>query len=172
MADKNILLKDTTDNLYPLTKKDNITDLADINPKDLSSGTATNGQVPIANGSGGIAWGSPSGGGGLQGYTVTLTHKSGNKLFMVYSDNSYELITMSDNNAHTYNNVICFYLDISHQAYAELVTGGGNGYLVTDVPDSSTYSQIIVQLGGLSLYVRKYTVYGSLTAHIYGGGGN
>lgn len=90
MADKNIKLKDGSDYLFPQTKLENIVDLDDLDPKDLSSGSATNGQVPIANGSGGIAWGTPSGGeGGLQGYTVTIgASPNSHEIKLVYLDTS------------------------------------------------------------------------------------
>ena len=62
MANKNIILKDGSDNLYPQTKVENITDLNTLGVTSLSSGSATNGQVPTANGSGGITWQTPSAG--------------------------------------------------------------------------------------------------------------
>lgn len=71
MADKNILLKDGADNLYPITTKGNISDLSTLDVKDLSSGSATNGQVPIANGSGGITWGSSGGSGSNDVFVAT-----------------------------------------------------------------------------------------------------
>ena len=71
MADKNILLKDGADNLYPITTKGNISDLSTLDVKDLSSGSATNGQVPIANGSGGIIWGSSGGSGSNDVFVAT-----------------------------------------------------------------------------------------------------
>ena len=56
MANKNVTLQSGGDNLYPQTKIENITDLSSLNVNALSSGAATSGQVPTANGSGSIAW--------------------------------------------------------------------------------------------------------------------
>ena len=60
MANKNVTLQSGGDNLYPQTKIENITDISSLNVNALSSGAATSGQVPTANGSGGIAWSTPS----------------------------------------------------------------------------------------------------------------
>lgn len=64
MANKNVTLQYNGDNLYPQTKVENITDLSSLDAADLSSGSATQGQVLTADGSGGCAWANASGGGG------------------------------------------------------------------------------------------------------------
>ena len=55
----NIALKRMNDNsnvLFPATTVENIVDFAKTNITKMSSGSATNGQIPMANGSGRISW--------------------------------------------------------------------------------------------------------------------
>lgn len=117
-----------------------------------------------------VVWADESGGGGsgLTGYTLTLKHKSGNKLFIVYNDNSYELINMTDSNTHIHNNVLCFYVDIYDQAYVDL-TQGNQGILVADYTNTSTYSHVLY-INGNQIQAYKYTIYGDVKATVFGGG--
>ena len=57
MANKNVVLKNGSDILYPQTKTENILDLASLDVGDLGSGNADTDTVLLADGEGGTSWG-------------------------------------------------------------------------------------------------------------------
>lgn len=54
-----------------------------ITASDLDSGSATAGQVPTADGSGGVSWAAAGGGGVLEGHTLTINFVGSNAKFAI-----------------------------------------------------------------------------------------